>query len=62
MQKTAPHHIDEADAMLLQRFHVAGQVAPRQDAAVHTRVQGFDAPCTRMQGCSCAGKAQIKVL
>ena len=39
------HQVDEANAVLLQRFKVAWQVAPCQDAAVHSRVQRLDAPC-----------------
>ena len=39
------HHVNGRNAMLLDRRHVLRQVAPRQDAAVHARVQRLDAAC-----------------
>ena len=54
----APHHVDEADAVLLQRVHVARQVALRKDAAVHARVQRLHAPCMRTSTAVLAGSAE----
>jgi hypothetical protein len=38
------HEVDVADAMLLHRAHVLGEIAPTEQAAVHERVQRLDAP------------------
>jgi hypothetical protein len=37
------HHVDLRDAVLFQLGHVLREIAARQDAAVHFRVQGLDA-------------------
>lgn len=41
------HHVDGGDVVLLQRRHVGLVVPPRQDAAVHARVQRFHAACVK---------------
>jgi hypothetical protein len=37
------HQIDGRDAVACDRRHVLGQIAARQDAGVHLRMQGLDA-------------------
>ena len=38
------HHVDRGNAVRLERLHVLGQVAAREDAAVDLRVQRLHAP------------------
>ena len=37
------HHVDVRDVVLFQGFHVLRKIAPRQNAAVHFRMERLDA-------------------
>jgi len=52
-RRAAPHQVNEADAVLVQGRHVAGQVAAREEAAVHAGVQRLHAACAFSHNAHC---------
>ncbi len=42
------HHVDKPDTVFTQCLDMFGQVASRQQTAMHFRVQGFDAPVANL--------------